>query len=124
MSAIGIKRKDNKIVLSYIDDNFVKYKTILLETDSFISMRCGGDMEIFMRIIQENDIIANERSDYVFLEIKEIPEFIYFLSRKNENSLLYNKIKDFESKMEMRIYNLEREISKMKNRRSGQIFIA
>lgn len=124
MSAIGIKRKENKIILSYIDDNFIKYKTSISDIDSFISAQCKGNIDLFMMLIQDSDIVVNERGEYVFLEIKEIPEFIYFLSKKNENSLLYNKIKDFESKMETRIYNLEKEINKMKRiRQSGQVFI-
>lgn len=124
MSAIGIKRKENKIILSYIDDNFIKYKTSISDIDSFISAQCEGNIDLFMMLIQDSDIVVNERGEYVFLEIKEIPEFIYFLSKKNENSLLYNKIKDFESKMETRIYNLEKEINKMKRiRQSGQVFI-
>ncbi len=125
MSNIGIKRKENSVILKYIDDNFNVYKCIVLPSDAFVSLRLNGDLDNFLELVQNKEMIINEREDYVFIEIPDIPEFIYFLSKKNSNSLLIKKIIDFENKFEERLKKLEKDMHKMKTplRQTGKIFV-
>lgn len=125
MSNIGIKRKENSVILKYIDDNFNVYKCIVLPSDAFVSLRLNGNLDYFLELFQKKEMIVNEREDYVFIEIPDIPEFIYFLSKKNSHSLLIKKIIDFENKFEERLKKLETDIHKMKTplRQTGKIFV-
>jgi len=127
MSKIGIKKKEDRIILRYINDDFEIFKGSITINDTFLILKCERKLDNLIYLIEKSNVLVTEHDDYVVIEIIGIPDFLYFLSKKPESSLLAQKIKDLEMKYDRKLRELEEEIKDIKRRnplrRTGQIFI-
>lgn len=110
---MNIERNEDRILIKYVDSNFMSYKCIITIEDIFIVNFCRKSLEKMEKILQ--NYVLEKIDDYYLLKIEEPICLEYQLKREkieeHNMELIFEKLKKLEDenkKMNCKIQRLDK----------------